>query len=344
MKSSRRSPWLPWLAAWLALGGMSCSALAQKTGSRGVTRVEWQGRAECLNLESRDTPIKAVLAPSLGGRVLSYGARGENLLWVNPETVTQSLAANGGNAFQPGGAFCDVGPQVANLPPHLPLQLGPYEWSARKNFQVQLRSPEDKGVRVEIEKEIVFDPATGDLGFLHRLKNLDERDAAYCLWQRIACRPGGYVFFPLNKKSRFANGWSIGTTTNGRLDYNGTQPQSPAVRVLDGVLVAQTGGEPTQIGADSDAQWIAYALGKSLFVIHFPVYSTGTYSEGGNSVTVNWTSQMTELGAFSAEARLRPRKTAEFPVKWAILDLPAEVTSAEQARALVEKVPASPFL
>lgn len=344
MKGLRCLSSLRWVAVVLAAGLFAPPTFAQKTGSRGVTRMEFQGWTDCLGMESRETPIKAVLAPAIGGRVMSYGLRGENILWVNPETAGQTLASNGGNVFQPGGYQCDVGPQVANLPPHPQLLVGPYEWSGRKNYQVHLRSPEDKGVRVELEKEIVFDPATGELGFVHHLKNVDERETAYCLWSRIACRPGGYVFFPINKKSRFAAGWSLGTQSGGRLTYNGTNPESSAVRLLDGVLVAKTGGEATQLGADSDAQWIAYTLGRTLFVAHFPCYSTATYSEGGNSVTVSWNAQMTELGALSAEARLRPRKSYEFPLKWTLIELPTEATSPEQVRALVDKIPASPFL
>ena len=114
--------------------------------------------------------------------------------------------------------------------------------------------------------------------------------------------------------------------------------------MLDGVLVARPGGSATKIGADSDAQWMAYVHGRTLFMIHFPYYSGAVYSEGGNSVAVAWDETQTELQPMSPEARLRTRKSYEFPIKWSLIELPAEVTTHEQARALADKVPSSPFL
>jgi hypothetical protein len=197
---------------------------------------------------------------------------------------------------------------------------------------------------VKLEKEIQFDPATGDVGFVHRMRNMSERDSAYCFWHRIACRPGGFVLLPLNANSRFPAGWSQRQVVDGKASYDGNQPQSGAVRLLDRVLVARTGDHGTTVGTDGDGQWVAYALGRTLFVVHFPVYSSATYSEGGNTVTVTWDATKTELQPFSPEARLRSRKTYEFPLKWSIIELPAEVTTHEAARALVEQIPGSPFL
>src|SRR5690606_35047601 len=236
-------------------------------------------------------------------------------------------AGSGSSATEPGGFFCDIGPDVSGWPPHPQLTHGPYEWSTRRNHLVTLESPKDKTLGVELEKEILLDPATGEIGFVHRMKNTGERDSAYCLWHRIACRPGGFVLIPLNSSSRFAAGWSLRRDTGGRPTYDGDAPSSPAVQLLDGVLVGKTGGPRTKLGVDSTAQWIAYAVGNSLLVVHFPVYSSAIYSEGGNTVTVEWDERMTELQPLSPEARLRPRRTYEFPMKWSLIRLPAEVTS-----------------
>jgi hypothetical protein len=270
---------------------------------------------------------------------MAYGPAGDNVLWIDP-------AAGSGSATgaEPGGFLCDIGPEVAGLPPHPRLTHEPYEWSTRRNHLVTLQSSEDKTLGVELEKEILLDPATGEVGFVHRMKNTGERDSAYCLWHRIACRPGGFVLIPLNQASRFAAGWSLRREAGGRPTYDGDRPASPAVQVLEGVLVARTGGERTGLGADSTGQWIAYAVGTSLLVIHFPVYSSAVYSEGGNTVTVAWDNRMTELQPLSPEARLRPRRTYEFPMKWSLLQLPAEVTTHAAARELVSRIPGSPFL
>jgi len=331
------------IPALVALLAAHTTSHAQKPDVRGITRAPFESWPDTLVMESRDTATRAVLAPSIGGRILAYGLRGQNVLWTNPNVAGQTYTP-GGTPFDPGGFICALGPEVAALPDHPLSLLGPYDVSSRKRAYLVLKGSEDKNIGVEMEKEIAFDPATGELGFVHRIKNTADRDAAYCLWHRIACRPGGFALFPINRKSRFPAGWAIRTEENGRLSYNGTQPESPAVRILNGVAVVKTGGPATKIGADSDAQWLAYILGRTLFVIHFPYYSGAIYSEGGNSVAVAWDDTKTELQPLSPEARLRSRKTYEFPIKWSLIELPAEVTTHEEARAIADKVPGSPFL
>lgn len=332
------------LSVFVALACLApASSPAQKIDVRGISRAPFGGWPETLVMEARATTTRAVLAPAVGGRILAYGLHGDNLLWLNPNAAGQ-IYKPGDSPFDPGGFACALGPEVASLPDHPLTLLGGYPWSTKKRSFIQLKGPEDKAIGVEMEKEVAFDADSGDLGFVHRIKNISERDAAFCLWHRIACRPGGFAIFPVNKKSRFAAGWAIRQEENGKLRYDGAAPESPNVRVLDGVLVVRTGGTATKIGADSDAQWLAYALGRTLFVIHFPYYSGGVYSEGGNSVAVAWDEAKTELQPMSPEARLRSRKSYEFPIKWSLVALPSEITTHEQARALAETIPGSPFL
>ncbi len=321
------------------------SAQAQRIRARGVTQGEFKGWSDALVLQSRSAPAKAIVVPDVGGRVMSYGLHDQNVLWVNPDTEGWALASHP-DGFQPGGFQCDLGPSVAGWPLHPSSWVGPYEWTAKRNYHIGLKAPRDEILHVEMEKEIQFDPATGDVGFTHRIKNVGELDSAYCLWHRIACQPGGFVLLPLNPKSRFPAGWSQRRVVNGRRTYDGEHPESAAIRLLDGVLVARTGGPETTVGVDSTAQWLAYAVGRTLFVIHFPTYtgSSAVYSEGGNTATATWTEQWTELQPFSPEARLRPRKTYDFPLKWSLIELPVPVTNADEARALVDKIPGSPFL
>ena len=330
------------LVAATALAAHAQSASSKGT-ARGISRTEFEGWKDTLLIESRDTPIRAILAPGIGGRVVFYGPRDQNLLWIDPAAAGKTAATASG-PFDPGGFIVDRGPESARLDPASDLLVGAWDASPRKGYLVSLRSPEDKAGRVEVERQIMFDPSSGELGFEHRAKNTSDRDTTVTLLHRIACQPGGYAILPLSKKSRFAAGWSLRRGEGNRRTFDGSKPESEAVQVLDGVLVARTGGPATRIGADSDAQWVGYARGRHLFVVHFPVYASATYSEGGNSVTVDWDERRTELQPLSAEQRVRSRKSLEFPMKWSIIDLPAEVTSHAEARRLADLVPSSPFL
>lgn len=325
-----------------ALRISSVAADPVRNSTRGTASADANGWPGAITLESKDAPSKAILVPGVGGRVVFYGVRGDNVLWLNPDAAGKKFET-GGVEFEPGGFYCDLGPESALFPPHPGLTIGPWDFSIKKNFRVTLKSPEDKALGVELERDVVFDPRSGELGFIHKIENRKERDAAHTFWHRIACRPGGFVLTPLNKKSRFPAGWAVGTHFGGRPGFDANKPEVAGVRVLDGVLVAKTGSGTAKIGVDGDAQWVAYATGRTLFLIHYPVYSSATYSYGGNSVVIGWDERRTELQPLSAEARVRPRKTADFPLKWSLIELSTPVSTHEEARALVEKIPSSPF-
>ncbi len=340
MKLSRSSLLLASTFA-LALAAATAPA-SEKSPARGINRTRFEHWPDALQLESKESAAKAVVVPAFGGRVMSYGLHGENILWVNPD-ASAAVPATPTNTLVPAGFFCTLGPDSPARPGNGAMANGTYEWTTRSHALLVLRSPEEKGARASLEREMMFDPSTGDLGFVHRVKNLTEDDAAFTLCQRIACKPGGFVLVPVNKKSRFAAGWSVKRDAAGASPWDGATPQAEGVRLLDGLLVARTGTGSARVGTDSDAQWMAYVIGRSLFIINFPYYASAVYAEGGNSVTFSWNDKMTELEPIGPEARLRSRKTADLPMKWSLVELPAEVTSFEQARALADKVPASPF-
>ena len=129
--------------------------------------------------------------------------------------------------------------------------------------------------------------------------------------------------------------------------YESDKPGDPRVRIIDGVLVAQAKALPDtremKVGADSDAGWIAYARGKILFVKYFPVFATGNYSDGGNTVEFYCSERVAELEPLSPEITLKSGENYTFPEKWTLIELEKEVTGYEQARALVKRIPPSPF-
>ncbi|PYI81497.1 MAG: hypothetical protein DME26_19880, partial [Verrucomicrobia bacterium] len=170
-----------------------------------------------------------------------------------------------------------------------------------------------------------------------------DKEIAYCLWDRTLCKGGGYALFPLNPKSRFKAHWSIRRQSAGRYSYDGDNPADDRVRVIDGVLVTEAKGLPLKVGADSDAEWIAYARGKLLLVKYYPYFASGDYTDGGNSVEFYCDNRVAELEPLSPESRLKPNENYAFPEKWVLIQLESEVTSPEAARSLVRKIPPSPF-
>jgi hypothetical protein len=120
-------------------------------------------------------------------------------------------------------------------------------------------------------------------------------------------------------------------------------PEHPAVKVIDGVLVAKAGGPPSKLGADADAGWIAYARGRQLLVKFYPYFPDGRYSDGGNSVELYFDPKVCELEPLSPEVALKPGEEYAFPERWVLIPLEREIATHEEARDLVKKIPANPF-
>jgi hypothetical protein len=251
--------------------------------------------------------------------------------------------------FWAGGYQCDVGPELRDIPDHKWLWQGP--WSARlpRRFTAYTFSPPEMTVGLQLDKEIIVDPDSGDLGITQRMRNIVNNDVSFCLWDRTLCKGGGFAMFALNSKSRFKHGWSIRQGKKvPEYHYETEKPEDSRVRILDGVLVAQAKALPNapemKVGADSDAGWIAYVRGKVLFVKYFPVFAQGNYSDGGNSVEFYCSDRVAELEPLSPEVTLKSGADYSFPEKWTLIELPKEVTTYDQARALVRRIPRSPFV
>ena len=320
------------------------SARAAETNDlpKGVEVRPYTGWAESVFLNAAERPVQAVVVPAIGGRIVHFSLDGQNILFENAASQGKTLAESKGG-FWVGGYQCDAGPEIRGLEAHQGLFSGPHHWRPQGDFSIRTHSEMDRYLGVRIEKDLVLDPESGDLGLTQRMVNDSAHTVSYCLWDRTLCKGGGFAFFPLNKKSRFKSGWSIRVKAGEQLMYEGNQPYSPKVEVADGILVAEASGEDTKVGADSDAGWVAYTRGKLLFVKYFPYTAAGNYSDGGNSVEVYFDQRVAELEPISPEMKLQPGQNFTFPDKWTLIALDKEVATPDEERKLVKRIPPSPF-
>ena len=329
-------------AVMLAFSIQCRAAEKSKSLPEGIEARTHFGWPNCFELVAADPVVRAVVAPAVGGRIVHYGLKYENILFENPGSAGKTLA-NTKDGFWVGGYQCDIGPELRGIPEHQTLWAGQYQGVTGKDYTVTVTSESDTALGIQLGKEIVMDPETGHLGITQWMKNVSDKEVAYCLWDRTLCKGGGFAFFPLSKKSHFPARWSIRNKIDTRYVYDGKTPESPNVRILDGVLVAKTTGSATKVGADSDAGWIAYARDRLLFVKFFPYYPKADYTDGGNSVELYFDQSVAELEPLSPEVKLKPGEIYTFPEQWVLIELKKSVTTFEQARALVRQVPRSPF-
>jgi len=314
------------LAGGLLLAGASTTEVTLRVAPH-------MGIDPSLVLEAPGVDVRAIATPAAGGRIPHYSVGGENVMW--------SIPAREGSP-RPGGYQCDVGPEMRIIPRHPVLWSGSYSWRRLGDSGFGLASAPDPVLGLQLEREVEMD-ATGALSILQRMRNVTEGEKSYCLWDRTLCKSGGFTLIPLNENSRFPARWVIGTRNEGAWDYDGVAPAHENVRVMDGVLVVRSQGPEQKVGADSDAGWIAYVRGRVLFVKYFPFDPEGAYTDGGLSVAHYYNEALAELEPISPEVSLDTGEEYAFPERWTLTELDREITTHEQARALVGSIPPSPF-
>jgi hypothetical protein len=328
-------------AAWLFL---SQAAEPKKKPSAqpksDVERTSYLGWDNSFVLSG--SAVRAVIVPQAGGRIFEYSLNGQNILFQGPAAhATASLEL--GRPAPAVGYQCDLGPEIRGLQPHDGLWVGPYAVEPLEELGVELKSAADSSLGIQLEKEIMIDPESGDLGITQRMRNVSRNETSFCLWDRTLCQGGGFAFFPVRKKSHFPARWSIRRSNGGKYSYDGRKPDSPNVQILNGILIAKCEGEPVKLGADSEAGWIAYVRGRWLFVKYFPFSPKGTYSDGGNSVELYFDPQVAELEPLSPEVNLKKGESYDFPEKWTLVELDDRVSTFAEVRALVSRIAPSPF-
>jgi hypothetical protein len=309
---------------------------------QGVTFGAYSGWTNCLALNGRAQSYQVVMVPALGGRVMHYSHELINILFQNPAAEGRTLD-NAEGPFYAGGYQCDLGPETAGVPPRLGLLLGRHEWRAPRDFTVESASPIDPGVGIRLLKSLTLDPDTGELGVLQRMVNGTSRELAHSLHDRTVCKGGGFVFFRLNPDSRHPQGWSLFKSASGRYFYEpgGEPPEN--LQVIERHLVIDTGSGAAKVGADVADGWVAYALGRLLFVKYFPLTPGADYADGGNSLAVMWNGTVTELSPLGPRVRLAPGGHHDFPARWILKPLKREVRSFRDVRRVLDQVPANPF-
>jgi len=324
--------------------GMACSWAEGADPAVVASGMRWETFSGWENSPAlRGGDCKLVVAPIVGGRIVSYTLNGDDVFYVDPASASNTLAATPGG-FSIGGYQIDLGSDRRAIPDHPALWLGPWSCKTLRPNAVALQSEPDPGLGVRLQKEIMMDPDTGEVGLEQRMTNVSNGEISFRLRDRTLCKGGGYALLPLNKQSRFRARWAMARQdAQGKTLFDGAQPSDPRAKIMGDVLVVAAKGAPLRIGVDSDQGWIAYTVGRLLFVKYYPCSRQGSEAGGPPSVEFLADERGGALEPLSPEVKLKPGESLNFPEKWVLLGLDRPAESFAEARALVKRLAPSPF-
>jgi hypothetical protein len=300
------------LAACLAAPILPFDARAE------LQTVEYDNLEGCLELSN--STARLVIAPSRGGRIVHY-------------------SRDGGPNFFLGGCQIDIGPELEYPPRHPALWSGPYTAEPLGPLSVRLTSPADEATGVQLIKVVELAPSGAGVTLRTTLKNVGQKEIAYCLWDRTMTG-ATYGFFELNPESRFPARWSMRRGNHGSYTYDGKTPDSPRVEIVDNLLVTVPGKKMEKVAADNVVGWIAGYRDGWLYVKRFPVDADGDYADGGNSVEfwVDAAGTRTEIEPLSPKVKLQPGEAYSFVETWDLQNVDRAIESAKDIPRLLPHV------
>jgi hypothetical protein len=286
-------------------------ATAATTQFAGVRYVDFFGYKGCIQLENESTRV--VLCHQAGGRVLEYSLNGKNSIWLDSKQEGWVWQEGAPSVDLCGGRF-DIGPEM--LVPRRPaLWLGAWKVEAIGARAARLTSAADPATGVQVVREFKLDATGSRLLCTQTIRNVSQKQVAWCHWSRTLAVGGGICVIPVTPHGRFPNNYVM---YEERSLIN-PRPVDPNIRMRDGFLEIIGPPKFRKLGMDSQAGWFAYLIPNDvLFVKRYPVYPERLYGEVAGLTISIWYDAMIrcELEPIGPLEYLKPGATASFTEEW----------------------------
>lgn len=283
----------------------------------GTGRVDMFGYTNCVLLQNETTRV--VLCHQAGGRVLEYSLHGRNSLWLDPQQQGWVLRPDVPAPDLCGGRF-DIGPEMI-IPRRAALWLGAWRAELIGPRTARLTSEEDPATGVQLVREFKLDATGSRLWCTQTIKNVSQRNTAWCHWSRTLALGGGIAIVPLTPPSRFPQGY-VRYDPGNLINF---KPGDPNIREREGFLEVVGAPKSPKLGMDSQAGWLAYAIPNNLlFVKRFPVYPDRVYNEVAALTISIWYDRdvRCELEPIGPMEKLAPGASAAFTEEWELAEFP----------------------
>lgn len=305
---------------------------------RGIYR-EWP---ESLMIDAHDSHVKAILTPKVGGRLFHYSASGLNIIWESGQTDGKTLQ-DIGKDFEPGGFQTFIEMVKTGETGGAVLSVGEYAAEVPAPWSAKLSSEADAVTGLKLHRDLVMNPANGNLGWNIAVENAGREIRTVALAHRARLMPKGYVVLPVDKVSRYPGRWAVERMVEGKLEFDGYKPQLPGVELKGDYLIIDTSKGSGRVATDSNQGWVAYIQGRLMLVRYFPRVPWDRYSEFGSTVQASWTQTATDLVVKSPILELKPGTRHASPELWILERLEETVDTHSRARSAVKDAQESPF-
>ncbi len=303
--------------------GLCLFATGGSLALMGAETIRFAGFDNCIELKNKTTQV--VLAPSFGGRVLSYAWKDKNAL---------------GPAKLGPGRF-DIGPEKV-IPQRKELWEGEWEGRITGEFSAILTSPEHAATGVQLIREFTLDPKSSHLRVTQTIKNISDERVHWSHWSRTFGKGGGICVVPLSKDSAYPKNYVM---------YNDQRaieflPDDPQIEVRDGFFLLKGPPRFPKLGLDSHEGWLAYMTPDNLvFIKKYPTYPNRRYWEMvGMTLSLwyidNWGEDkvsVCEIEPIGPREDIAPGEYASFTEDWFLGDYKFPKTGGDVDLVQLEK-------
>ena len=286
--------------------------------------------------------VSMVIAPEIGGRVISLKLDGEEIFFSLPELRGKPFPIRNAQDvlalkkelgwLHYGGYKTWLAPQARWTEglPFLDLDSGSYEYEiseSHANPVVRLQSPVCRETGIQLTRTLSMDDA-GRVSVEQGMTNRSSKEVEWGLWDVTQVCGPGRVMLPMNPASRFP----------GAVKAYAAEGRSPEVidryvnREKNVALVTCQQTEPFKYGTDSTEGWILGLIDKGgdqwlSYLKGFETEPEGTYPhEAIVEVYDSGTLPYFEIEVHSPLKRIRPGSSYSYKETWTIGWLPKETT------------------
>lgn len=307
----------------LALLGIAAVAAASPAQAKTkIARIDYQGWKDCYELSN--PLVRMVVVPQIGGRVMEYSIRGQNVMWRNPVELGVVKPQDIGKVWHNyGGHKAWNAPQAGwrapdydNFYDYAPAkveEIAPGEGDERMaGIRLTLQPVAHQGF--QLVREIYLSANTSRVRLIETMRNVSDREIEWSIWSVTQADIPCWIAFPLHVTPRDPQGWR-------RLLREEEYPDPHQVTRVGDVGVVRYTGAIDKLGTGSPEGWLVYLRDQLAYVKKWSVRTAGvTYPDDGCNAQI-FTADKAMGGYVEVEAlgpitRLKPGESTTLVEDW----------------------------